>query len=69
PHPQAPPAGSPRPAAGPAAESGLDLGWALACAGLLLAAACLGRPGGGTAQRRSGGAALLSWLRPLLGRR
>jgi len=29
------------------ASGGPDLGWALACVGLLLAAACLGRPGSG----------------------
>lgn len=55
--------------AAPAAEGGPDLGWALACAGLLLAAACLGGPG----KRSSGGQAnrLARWsrLRPLLGRR
>ena len=33
--------------AGPGAASGPDVGWALACVGLLLAAACLGRPGDG----------------------
>lgn len=65
-----------------AAETGApgpDIGWALACAGLLLAAACLGRPGGrsrGDGHGRvacgsaSGGLATLrSLLRPLTGGR
>lgn len=54
---------SPRPA------GGFDLGWALACAGLLLAAACLGRPRGRDAhgERRRG--SLGSLRRPLFGRR
>ena len=40
------PPAAPEPAPGPAA-GGPDLGWALACLGLLAAAACLGRPGRG----------------------
>lgn len=53
----------------PASNGGPNLGWALACAGLLLAAACLARPDrhekGGAREGRSLGAL----LRPLLGRR
>jgi Peptidase family M23 len=42
-------------------STGPDLGWALACAGLLLAAACLGRPG--TPGRQGGRArSRLPWL-------
>jgi hypothetical protein len=62
-------------AGGQASTRGPDVGWALACAGLLLAAACLGRPGdrsehGGTAHRgRRALAALRALVRPLGGRR
>ncbi len=72
--PDATPLEAPEPASperqrpSPPATGGPDLGWALACAGLLLAAACLGRPGGRSdgARRRASMGAL---LRPLLGRR
>jgi Peptidase family M23 len=54
--------------AGRAARAGPDLGWAVACAGLLLAAALLTLNGdGGQAGRR--GARLVAAIRPLLGRR
>ena len=66
------PARVPEPAAGPAAE-GPDLGWALACLGLLAAAACLGRPGrsGDGRGRRPAGVRgqLRALLRPLTGGR
>lgn len=51
-------------------EGGPDIGMALACLGLLLAAGCLGRPGtrdGGQGKRRAFD--LAAWLRPLTGRR
>ena len=84
--PVRPPAVGPRPApaarpqpsaersrrgAAPAAEGGFDPGWALACAGLVLAAACLGdrRAGGPGRRRAAGAAATLSRLRALPGRR
>ena len=62
------PAPAPRPAPGPARE-GPDLGWALACLGLLAAAACLGRPGksGGAAGARGARAQLRALIRPLTG--
>ncbi len=54
-------------------SSGPDIGWALACAGLLLAAAILGLSGDGRARSRSlagaSRARLVVALRPLLGRR
>ncbi|MGI9081807.1 MAG: hypothetical protein ACR2FZ_05940, partial [Thermoleophilaceae bacterium] len=61
-------------AAGPpsaAAESGggPDLGWALACAGLLLAAACLGRPEDRRRNAERVRPALRALLRPLTGGR
>jgi hypothetical protein len=62
------PARTPQPAAGSAAR-GPDFGWALACLGLLAAAACLGRPGrgkGGTGTADAG-AKLRALLRPLTG--
>jgi hypothetical protein len=56
---------------GPAPDSGggLDLGWALACAALLLAAGILGLNGDGREARRRRGARLAAAIRPLLGRR
>jgi hypothetical protein len=51
------------------ASAGPDLGWALACAGLLLAAAILGLNGDGRQATRRGGARLAAAIRPLLGRR
>jgi murein DD-endopeptidase MepM/ murein hydrolase activator NlpD len=76
------PAAAPAPSSGPAASRegagsrGPDLGWALACLGLLAAAACLGRPGGakegGRGDRANGGSAvagLRALVRPLLGGR
>jgi hypothetical protein len=69
PAPSAPP---PQPSAG---AGGPDLGWALACAGVLLAAAILAFSGDGGHSPRRGGAARLAAgriaaaLRPLLGRR
>ncbi len=68
------PARAPAPSAGPVA-GGPDLGWALACLGLLAAAACLGRPGrgrgGADARSRTAGmgAQLRALLRPLTGGR
>lgn len=57
---------APQPAGG-----GPDIGLALACLGLLLAAACLGRPGsrGEGGKRRRSFDHLTAWLGPLLGRR
>jgi hypothetical protein len=84
PRPESParaPAGAARPDAAGTPSRGPDLGWALACAGLLLAAACLGRPGDGDRQRQGGRvrervgtadrgrAALRALMRPLSGRR
>ncbi len=66
------PAGNPAP--GHTTQSGgggPDIGLALACLGLLLAAACIGRPGSrgeGRSGQRSRGQ-LTAWLGPLLGRR
>lgn len=64
------PAGAPAKDHAGAPASGPDLGWALACLGLLLAAACLGRPGkrgeGESGKRKLDLAGL---LRPLSGRR
>jgi hypothetical protein len=56
---------SPRSAPAPGnTGSGLDIGWALACAGLLLAAAALGLGGGRGKPGRDGGGrldALRAW--------
>jgi len=49
-------------------SSGPDLGWALACLGLLAAAACLGRPGGGKSTSARGTLDLRALVRPLLTR-
>ena len=67
------------PEQGPATERGVggpDIGWALACAGLLLAAALLGRPGDRDGPRATGGRAradaavkLRALIRPLTGGR
>lgn len=60
---------------GQAPSRGPDIGWALACAGLLLAAACLGRPGdrdqrGATHTNLAGArASLRALIRPLTGGR
>ncbi len=67
------PVQEPEPAPGPAA-GGPDLGWALACLGLLAAAACLGRPGrgddgAGGRQPAGLGAQLRALVRPLVGGR
>lgn len=69
--PSAAPADRREPVAEPRGGAGPNVGWALACTGLLLAAACLGRPGEGKRGARAdrGRAALRSLLRPLLGRR
>ena len=60
-----------RPHPSPHADEGPDLGWALACAGLLLAAACLGRPGSRASgpERRRATARPRGSLVSLLGRR
>ena len=70
------PGGDQSPAGDPQAGGGPDIGWALACVGLLVAAALLGRPGGGPDGHspRHGGVAgaaekLRSLLRPLTGGR
>jgi hypothetical protein len=60
---------SPAPDTPAPSSSGPDIGWAVACAGLLLAAAVLGLTDDGrkaTARSRS---RLAGALRPLLGRR
>jgi hypothetical protein len=51
------------------ARAGPDLGWAVACAGLLLAALILALNGDGRRASRRGGARLAAAIRPLLGRR
>jgi hypothetical protein len=51
------------------AAAGPDLGWALACAGLLLAAGVLGLSEDGRAATRRGRSHLRGALEPLLGRR
>lgn len=71
--PEAPPArhGAPAPSAPPtqrSAPGGPDLGLALACLGVLLAAAILAFSGGAGPARRRGGARLAALIRPLLGR-
>lgn len=49
---------------------GPDIGWAIACVGLLLAAACVGgRPGDRGGQRRPRSAGLRALLKPLTGGR
>jgi murein DD-endopeptidase MepM/ murein hydrolase activator NlpD len=60
---------SPHPRAGGAPRSGPDVGWALACLGLLAAAACLGRPGGGGVRGAWRALDLRTLVRPLLGGR
>ncbi len=68
-HADARAATSPGHAANPA-SGGPDIGLALACLGLLLAAACLGRPGRrGSSGGRARTSSLASLLRPLTGRR
>lgn len=62
------PAEAEQPRSAPAAGGGPNLGWALACAGLLLAAACLARPDRDERGKREG-RSLGALLRPLLGRR
>jgi hypothetical protein len=57
---------------GPPAASGPggpDIGWALACAGLLLAAGIFGLTDDGRKATARGGSRLAGALRPLLGRR
>jgi len=69
--------GAPRPAPGPAgapdtagpSSSGPDFGWALACAGLLLAAGVLGLTDDGRKAGARGRSRLARALRPLLGGR
>ncbi|HEX3278693.1 MAG TPA: M23 family metallopeptidase [Thermoleophilaceae bacterium] len=63
----APSRSTPAPSAHPAA--GPDLGWALACTGLLLAAGLLGLSGDGRTATRRGHRRLAAALRPLVGRR
>ena len=63
----APARSTPAPSAHPAA--GPDLGWALACAGLLLAAGLLGLSEDGRSATRRGHGRLAAALRPLVGRR
>jgi hypothetical protein len=65
-----PTASSPGSGAAPApSSSGLDIGWALACAGLLLAAGILGLTGEGRNATSRSRSRLAGALRPLLGRR
>lgn len=69
------PAPTREPASSAPAADGPDLGWALACLGLLAAAACLGRPGrgkdgaGGRARPGGIGRQLRALVRPLTGGR
>jgi hypothetical protein len=55
--------------AGQSASGGPDIGWALACAGVLLAAGILGLTGDGRWPTARSRARLTGALRPLLGRR
>ena len=64
-----PAAAARRPAAGDGAHHRPDLGWALACAGLLLAAGVLGLTGPRGRRRSRAQARLAGALRPLVGRR
>jgi hypothetical protein len=58
-----------RPAhAQPSGAAGIEVGWLAALAGMVAAAACLGRPGGSRRAARSGRAAVAGLLRPLVGR-
>ena len=52
-----------------AGRHGPDIGWVLACAGLLLAAGVLGLTNGGGRRTRPRRVRVLGALRPLLGRR
>ncbi len=61
-HPQAPSAPAPAPAGGP------DLGWALACLGLLVAAGLMGGTEDGRVAAARGRARVAAALRPLFGR-
>jgi peptidase M23-like protein len=54
--------------AAPAGSSGPDFGWALACAGLLLAAGILGLTGDGRTAAARGRSRVRGALRPLVGR-
>ena len=65
----APLGASPDRGAAPAGSSGPDLGWALACAGLLLAAGVLGLTEDGRKATARGRSRVGGALRPLLGRR
>ena len=76
PHPVPAPASSldrsmlrPASPAAPSASAGPDIGWALACAGLLLAAAILGLTDGGRKAAARSRSRLTGALRPLLGGR
>jgi hypothetical protein len=53
----------------PDRSPGPDIGWALACVGLLLAAAVLGLSEDGRHAARTGRGRVAGALRPLLGRR
>jgi hypothetical protein len=65
-----PAASSPGPGAAPASSSsGPDIGWALACAGLLLAAGILGLTGDGRNATSRARSRVAGALLPLLGRR
>jgi len=55
--------------AAPSASAGPDIGWALACAGLLLAAAILGLTDDGRKAAARSRSRLTGALRPLLGGR
>ena len=65
----APLGASPDRGAAPAGSSGPDFGWALACAGLLLAAGILGLTEDGRKATARGRSRVGGALRPLLGRR
>jgi hypothetical protein len=60
---------SSRPSHGAPSHSGPDLGYAIACVGLLLTAALLGLSEDGRQATRPSQGRIVSALRPLLGRR
>jgi hypothetical protein len=69
PSPNPPPAAATPPDGPGSVSGGPNLGWALACAGLLLAAGLLGLTEGGRGSSGRGRGHLTATLRPLFGRR